>query len=105
MNNNEIKNPKKEVSKGTALNDRDYMNSILSTLKEIEKNYTVAMIEASCERLYQEYKNMFDGYANLQRNIYELMFKNGWYVLEKADQNKINSKHQTLNQEFIDLQG
>lgn len=105
MNNNEIKNPKTEVSKGISLNDKDYMNSLLSTLKEMEKNYIVAMIEASCENLYQEYKNMFENYASLQRKVYELMFKKGWYVLEKAETNKVNSKFQTLNQEFTDLQG
>lgn len=104
MNNNEIKNPKIEVSKGMSLNDKDYMNSLLSTLKEMEKNYTVAMIEASCENLYQEYKNMFENYVSLQRKVYELMFKKGWYVLEKVDSNKISSKYQTLNQEFMGLQ-
>lgn len=104
MNNNEIKNPKTEVSKGISLNDKDYMNSLLSTLKEMEKNYTVAMIEASCENLYQEYKNMFENYVSLQRKVYELMFKKGWYVLEKVDSNKISSKYQTLNQEFMGLQ-
>ena len=105
MNNNEMKNPKTEVSKGVKLNDKDYMNSLLGTLKEMEKNYTVAMIEASCEKLYQEYKTMFDAYSSLQREVYELMFKKGWYVLEKAELNKINSKFQTLSQEFTDLQG
>ena len=36
--NNSISNPKTEVPKGTSLNDKDYMNSLLGTLKEIVKN-------------------------------------------------------------------
>lgn len=103
MNNNEIKNLKTEVPTGMALNDKDYINSLLSCLKEMEKNYTVALIEASNETLYQKYKNIFDNYASLEREVYELMFRKGWYVLEKAEQQKIASKYQTLNQEFMDL--
>lgn len=103
--NNEIKNPKTEVKAGMALNDKDYIGSLLSCLKEMNKNYTVALTEASNEQLYQEYKDMFLEYSQLQRDVYELMFKKGWYVLEKADDNKIITKYQTLKQEFTDLNG
>lgn len=103
--NNCICNPKTEVPKGTSLNDKDYMNSLLGTLKEMVKNYAVALTEASNENLYSEFKNMFDEYTNLQREVYETMFRKGWYSLEKAEQQKLDNKYQTLNQEFIDLQG
>ena len=48
---------------------------------------------------------MFDTYSSLQREVYELMFRKGWYVLERCDANKISNKYQTLNQEFMDLNG
>ena len=105
MNNNQISNPKTEVSKGTKLNDKDYMNSLLSSLKEMVKNYSVALTEASNETLYSEYKTMFDEYSKLQREVYEVMFRKGWYSLEKAEQQKLDKKYQTLNQELIDLNG
>ena len=54
--NNSISNPKTEVSKGTSLNDKDYMNSLLGTLKEMVKNYAVALTEASNENLYNTFK-------------------------------------------------
>ena len=101
--NNSISNPKTEVSKGTSLNDKDYMNSLLGTLKEMVKNYAVALTEASNENLYNEFKTMFDEYSNLQREVYETMFRKGWYTLEKAEQQKLDSKYQTLNQDFMDL--
>ena len=87
------------------LNDKDYISSLLSTLKQLVKNYAVSLTEASCEELYEQYKEMFDTYSSLQREVYELMFRKGWYVLEQADANKISSKYQTLNQEFMDLNG
>jgi spore coat protein CotF len=102
--NNSISNPKTEVPKGTNINDKDYMNSLLGTLKEIVKNYAVVLTEASNETLYNEFKTIFDEYSNLQREVYETMFRKGWYTLEKVEQQKLDNKYQTLNQEFIDLQ-
>ena len=58
MNNSQIKNPKMQVAKGTALNEKDYITTLLSNLKELTKNYATALTEASNEVLYQEYKKM-----------------------------------------------
>lgn len=105
MNNNQICNPKVEVPTGLNLNDKDYINSLLSTLKEMTKNYAIALTEASNEYLYREYQDMFDTYSLLQRDVYELMFRKGWYCLEKADSNKVSNKYQMLSQEFTELNG
>ncbi len=105
MNNNQISNPKVEVPTGMVLNDKDYLDSLLSTLKQFVKNYAVILTEVSNETLYSVYKEMFDAYSSLQREAYEIMFRKGWYVLEKCDANKISNKYQTLNQEFMDLNG
>lgn len=105
MDNNQIKNQKVEVPSGLALNDKDHINSLLGTLKEMVKNYAVALTEASNEYLYEEYKKMFDEYSSLQRRVFEIMFKKGWYVLEKSETKKINDKYQTLSKEFTDLNG
>lgn len=101
--NNIIKNKKEEVSKGIELNDKDYLNSINSTLKEMVKNYSVVLTEASNEYLFKVYKKIFDNIITMQRQTFELIFEKGWYILEKAEKNKINNKFSTLNQEFIDL--
>lgn len=103
MNNNQISNPKIEVPTGINMNDKDYINSLLSCLKEMNKNYTTAMTEASCENLYEKYKMIFDNISELQREVYELMFRKGWYCLEKAEIQKIDQKYQMLNQEYQDL--
>ncbi len=103
MNNNKISNPKVEVPKGVSINDKDYMNSLLSCLKEMVKNYAVALTEASNENLYNQYKEMFDTYSSLQREVFEAMFRKGWYSLEQAEEQKINSKYQMLNQELRNL--
>ena len=103
MNNNKISNPKTEVPTGKSFNDKDYINSLLSSLKEMIKNYAIALTEASNENLYNSYKNIFDSYVSLQREVYELMFRNGWYSLEKVENQKISNKVQMLSQEISDL--
>ena len=101
--NNEIKNEKVQVPNGVEMNDKDYLNSLLSCLKEMTKNFATAMTEASNDHLYEKYEEMFEDVSEMQREVYEVMFQNGWYVLEKADTNKITKKYNLLNQEFINL--
>lgn len=101
--NNQISNPKVEVPKGITLNEKDYLTCLNATLKEMSKGYVAAMTEASCESLFNVYKEAFDKICSLQREAYEMMFRKGWYVLEQVDVNKINTKYQTLSQEYSDL--
>lgn len=101
--NNQISNPKVEVPTGIACNDKDYLNSLLSCLKEMSKNYVMAMTEASNESLFEKHKQVFLTLILLQREVYELMFRKGWYILEKSDTQKINQKLQTLSNEYQDL--
>lgn len=103
MNNQIIFNPKVEVPTGMQLNDKDHLNDLLSSLKCLVKDYTVAMSEASNEMLYQQYKTMADQLSLLQRETYELMFRYGWYSLEKAEEMKITNKYQMFSQELQQL--
>ena len=103
MLNNQITNPKVDVPTGISCNDKDYLNSLLSCLKEMSKNYVMAMTEASNEKLYSQYKQVFLTLIDLQREVYELMFRKGWYSLEKADTQKVGQKLQMLSQEYQDL--
>ena len=50
MNNNKICNPKTNTPTGIELNDKDYLNSLLSCLKEMEKNYTLALEGGTCRK-------------------------------------------------------
>lgn len=91
MNNNKVSNPKQEVSKGIDMNDKDFISDILSSLKCMVKDYTVAITEASNEKLHRVYFDMFSNFDDLQRAVFELMFRKGWYTLEKAEDIKIHT--------------
>ncbi len=104
MNNNEISNPKTEVEKGLTLNDKDYLESILTVCKDLEKNLVIAMTEASHEEYYEKIHEMFENISELQRDAYELYFRKGWFVIEKEDEEKLTRKYNMLQQELNDLE-
>lgn len=103
MNNNKITNPKTKAIPGIQMNDKDYLTCLLTILKEMTKNYSTAMTEASNEHLYKSYLSIFKEVSTLQRETYELMFQNGWYAMEKAETTKINEKYNILSTEYQDL--
>ena len=86
-----------------SLNEKDYVTSLLTTLKDMEKNYVIAMTEASNEALYQKYLKVFNSIASLQRETYEVMFRNGWYEIEKAEDKKITEKKEKLSKCVAEL--
>lgn len=98
-----ICNTKVEVPTGMELNDKDYCTCLLSTLKDMEKNYCIAMTEASNEWLFSIYRDTFLDIADLQRKLYLLMFRNGWYCLEDVTQTKLDEKSKMLSTEYNDL--
>jgi spore coat protein CotF len=76
------------------MNDRDFANDLLSTEKYMTNAYSVAMNEASHQSLYQDMLTVFNETQNQQRELYNLMFKKGWYKVEAADQQKLQQSYQ-----------
>ena len=103
MNNKEIKNSQKEVQSGIKMNDRDYLNSILELEKNMSNNYSIALNEASNDYLYEDYFSMLEDSKDMARELYNLMFKNGWYSLEEIDNTKLDNKINTLEQKLVDI--
>ena len=95
-----ISNKKIEVSNGTSMNEKDYLTLCLSHLKDTQKNLCIALTEASNEKLYKIIYKMFENISMLQRKVYEIDFRCGWYELESLDSKKINDKYKKLSQEF-----
>lgn len=87
-----IENPKTEIPETQELNDRDYLNSILECLKNMSNNFSIALNECSNETMYKEVFKMFENTKDLAREAYNFMFENGWYSLEKAEEQKVMSK-------------
>lgn len=101
--NQKIENPKVEVPETIEMNDRDYINDILETEKNMSDNLSIALNEASNNTLYEEIFSIFTETKNCQRELYNMMFKKGWYSLEKSEENKITQKCNELSQKLNQL--
>jgi spore coat protein CotF len=100
MNSNQqqkITNPETQIQKGPQMNERDFVNDLLSTEKYLSTSYSTALNEASHQALYQDLLTISNETHQLQRDLYNLMFKNGWYTLEAADTQKLQQSHQQFS--------
>lgn len=98
-----IGNPKIEVPATLEMNDRDYVNAMLETEKNMSNNLSVALNEASNNELYNSYFDMFEDIKDAARVCYDLMFEKGWYQLEGAEETKIEQKLQELKEQYNEL--
>ena len=98
-----ICNPKIKLDYGLSMNDKDYSTEILTIVKSMEKNTCVFMTECSNEILFSKIENIFNKYKNLQRDIYETMFRKGLYTMEAVEEKNITSKLSSLNENFESL--
>lgn len=76
--------------KDANVNDRDRMQDLLAQEKYLTSAYNVAMFEAGHDALYQDIKQNSDTCHQLQRQIFTLMFKKGWYKLPVADADSVS---------------
>lgn len=94
QNQQKIKNPETQVPKTPQMNERDFINDLLTTEKYFTTSYSMALHEASHMGLYNDIKNIFTETQECQRGLYELMFRKGWYGIEAADQQKLQQTYQ-----------
>lgn len=73
---------------------------VLSKFKELEKNYTVALTEASCDELYEELKKDFDKVADFQRKLFNEMNSKGYYKLKYSNKEEIKDLIDELNTKY-----
>ena len=89
---NQNPNPEMQIQKTPQMNIRDFANDLLATEKHITDAYSTYLNEASNQALYQEFLSIFTEAQNEQRELYNLMFRKGWYELDAADRTTITTK-------------
>ncbi|WP_449620918.1 spore coat protein [Robertmurraya sp. Marseille-Q9965] len=79
------------------MNDRDFINDGLATCKYLTDSLNIAVREASHEQLYKDLLQMLEETHDSARHLFNVMFQNGWYKLEAAEQQKIDQAYQQFN--------
>lgn len=103
MNNNKVSNPKVEVPSTINMNDRDYTDNLLEELKNMSNNYSIALNEMSCDKLYEIIFEQFEDTKDMAREVYNAMFERGWYSLEKAEATKIKQAYNEYSAKLGEL--
>ncbi|QYR21821.1 spore coat protein [Paenibacillus sp. sptzw28] len=99
-NNNVIANPQSNQLpqvKGPEMNDRDFLNDGLSTCKYLTDSLNVAVREASHDQLHADMLQILVETHHSARELYNMMFQNGWYKLEAEEQQKLQQAQQQFS--------
>ncbi|MGO4888886.1 spore coat protein [Anaerobacillus sp. MEB173] len=92
--NSKIRNPKTEVPQTPQMTDRDFINDVLATEKYMTSSYSIALNEASHQNLYRDLATICNETQDCQRNLFNTMFKKGWYSFEATDQQTLQQSYQ-----------
>ncbi len=101
--NNKVYNEETPVSKTIFVNELDMITDILETEKNLSNNFSIALNEMSNDKLYDKIFDFFSSSKDNGRKLYNLMFKYGWYKLEKADESKITENENSMTKKFNEL--
>ncbi len=99
----QIKNDELKLDATINQNDKDILNDVLLNFKMFVINYAISLNEASNEHIYNIYLDIFLNISKTQQQIYNLAFKKGWYVLEKALKSNINQKYKMFKKKTNEL--
>lgn len=100
---NKISNNQVEVPKTNDMNDKDYLNALLEIEKNMSNNLSIALNEASCDKLFNFEFLLFTETKGMARDIFNMMFDCGWYSLEQESQQKIDKTIQEFENSLNEL--
>lgn len=73
------------------LTEEEMLNDTLSSCKNLLSLLNIYATEASNEEIEDVIEDLYLQMKDNQRNLYKVMYKKGWYKLEKEDSKKINN--------------
>lgn len=96
---NTIANPQsgQPKVKGPQFTDRDYVNDALTTEKYLTDSLNIFSREASHQTLHSDVNAMLMETHGCARDLFNLMFRKGWYKLEPESQQKLQKTQQQFS--------
>jgi spore coat protein CotF len=80
--------------KGPEMNDRDFLNDILSMEKYLANGYNTGLAEMQNPKLHQAVQQHLVNTHNNQWSAFNLMFQKGWYKMKAADTQEVSQAQQ-----------
>ncbi|GIP32889.1 spore coat protein [Paenibacillus sp. J2TS4] len=87
------KSPQEPQVKGPEMNDRDRINDVLSSIKQLTIGYNIGLNEMQNPQLHQSVAQILQDLHQTQFQVFDAMFQKGWYKMKAADQQEISQAH------------
>ena len=71
------------------MQEKDIMQDLLATEKQVVSAYSVGITESSCENLRKTLVNNFEKAQNVQYKVFDAMRQKGWYPTKDAPDNEV----------------
>ena len=86
----------------TTMSEKDLMNDLLATEKQVISAYSTGITESSCENLRNTLIENFKNDQNIQYKLFDAMKQKGWYATKDAPDNEVqqlkNEATQMMNE-------
>jgi spore coat protein CotF len=81
------------VVKSPQFNDRDRINDILMTVKYLTAGFNTGLNEMQNPALHRTIRETLIDLHDMQFELFNRMFENGWYKMKAADQKEVTKTH------------
>ena len=87
----------------TSMSEKDLMQDLLATEKQVISAYSTGITESSCQNLRNTLVDNFKNNQNIQYKIFDAMKQKGWYPTKDAPDNEVQQLKDEANQMLNEL--
>ena len=81
------------------MEEKYFLYDILECEKNLVNNMAIALNEASCDKIYKLYYELFEFSSEISKDLFNFAYNKSWYSLEAAETEKINKELQKMVEE------
>lgn len=85
------------------MNEKEMMQDLLTTEKQVISSYSTGITESSCPNLRNTLVNNFKSAQDIQYKVFDAMKQKGWYTSKDAPANEVQQLKNEANQMMTEL--
>lgn len=85
------------------MKEKDLMQDLLTSEKQVISAYSTGITETSCPNLRSTLVNNFKSAQDIQYRVFDTMKQKGWYTTKDAPDNEVNQLKNEANQMMGEL--
>jgi len=90
-------------SMNTSMPEKDLMQDLLATEKQVITAYSTGITESSCENLRNTLMDNYKNNQSIQYKIFDAMKQKGWYPTKDAPDNEVQQLKNDATQMMSEL--